>query len=462
MSYSSALKYLDSHVNIERSRPSRLEKGIFKLDRMRAMLEELGNPHHQVRFVHVAGSKGKGSIVEMVASSLGECGYGVGVYTSPHLVDMRERVRVGVAPMRKGDVVRELGFVAVAAAAVEKAHGKATYFELVTALAFRYFAERVVDIAVIEVGLGGRLDSTNVITPECGVIGAIHLEHTQILGETVEEIAREKAGTMKPGVTTYTYPQDEGVMEVFRKVAEQVGADLKVIGEDLDFSWRFESSPEQGPHARVCLSTEHSNHEHLPVPLPGQHQAVNCGLALAVLDKLGQHGFDIGERQVAVGLAKTQRLGRLEEVWGSPRIFIDGAHTTESIHALVRAIGAHIHYDSMVVVFGCAEDKDIGGIIDKIGLGADKIIFTKSSTNPRSMDPDKLQRMYVERHGKMAQVEPNLKKAINIAAQAAAGPGDLILVTGSFYLAGEAKGLFLDKAAAKKKKAASQVEPKGP
>ncbi|VAX40967.1 Dihydrofolate synthase @ Folylpolyglutamate synthase [hydrothermal vent metagenome] len=138
---------------------------------------------------------------------------------------------------------------------------------------------------------------------------------------------------------------------------------------------------------------------------------------------------------------------------------MDGAHTAESIHALVRAIGAHIQYDSMVVVFGCAADKNIAGIIDKIGLGADKIIFTKSSTNPRSMDPAKLQRMYVERHGKMAQVAPSLKEAINIAALAVS-PGDLILVTGSFYLAGEAKGLLLAKAA--EKRAASQVEPKGP
>ncbi|VAX41695.1 Dihydrofolate synthase @ Folylpolyglutamate synthase, partial [hydrothermal vent metagenome] len=244
VSYESALKYLDSHTNIERSRPSRIERGMFKLDRIRAMFEELQNPHHQVRFVHVAGSKGKGSIVEMIASSLGECGYGVGVYTSPHLTHVRERARIGTEPISKTDFVRELGFVAVAAAAVEKIHGKATYFELITAMAFRYFAERAVDVAVIEVGLGGRLDSTNVITPECGVIGAIHLEHTQILGETIEEIAREKAGTMKPGVTTFTYAQSEAVMGVFRQVAEEVGADLKVIGEDIDFTWRFESTAE--------------------------------------------------------------------------------------------------------------------------------------------------------------------------------------------------------------------------
>lgn len=458
VSYETALKYLESHTNFERTRPSHIDKADLKLDRMRAILGQLRNPENDVRFVHVAGSKGKGSIVEMTASALTACGYGVGIYTSPHLTDVRERIRIGGQPMSEEAFVRTLGHVAAAAQVVEREHGPATYFELMTALAFRHFAEVAVDAAVVEVGLGGRLDSTNVITPECSAIAAIQLEHTLILGDTLEKIAREKAGIMKPGVTTFTFPQDEAVMKVFREVAEQVGAELKVLGEDVDFSWRFESSPELGPHARVCLATEHSNHEHLPVPLPGQHQALNCGLALAILDKLRQRGFDTRERPVAVGLSQTPRMGRLEQVWGTPRIMIDGAHTPESIHALVRAIGVHVRYDSMVVIFGCASDKDIEGMIDKIGLGADKIIFTRASANPRAADPAELQRLYTERHGKMAQVETTLKDAINTAAKSV-GHGDLILVTGSFYLAGEAKALLLD--AAEKRKAKGQVEPKG-
>ena len=458
VSYETALKFLDGHINIERSRPTHLDKSVFKLDRMRAILEQLRNPQHELRFVHVAGSKGKGSIVEMTASALSQCGYGVGVYTSPHLTDVRERIRIGVEAMSEEDFVRTLGHVAAAAAAVEDQLGPPTYFELITAMAFRYFAERAVDVAVVEVGLGGRLDSTNVITPECSAISAIHLEHTQILGDSLEVIAREKAGIMKPGVTTFTFPQEEPVMAVFREAAEQVGAELKVLGDDVDFSWRFESSPELGPHARVCLATEHSNHEHLPVPLPGQHQALNCGLALAILDKLRQKGFDTKERPVAVGLAQTPRLGRLEQVWDQPRILIDGAHTTESIHALIRAIGAHIRYDSMVVIFGCAADKDVEGMIDKVGLGADKIIFTRAASNPRAMDAEALKHLYIERHGKMAQTEATLKDAINAAAKSV-GREDLILVTGSFYLAGEAKALLLD--AAEKRRAKSQIEPKG-
>ncbi len=452
-----AMKYLDSHVNVERMRPAHIGKDTFKLDRMRAILEALHNPHEGLKFVHVAGSKGKGSIVEMAASALTACGYGVGVFTSPHLTDIRERIRIGNELVTVEEFVRALGHVGAAAESVAAEHGAATYFELLTAMAFRYFAERAVDIVMVEVGLGGRLDTTNVITPECSAIAAIHLEHTQLLGDTLEKIAREKAGIMKPGVTTYTFKQDDGVMEVFRETAEKVGAKLLVLGEDVDFSWRFESSPELGPHARVCLSSEHSNHEHLPVPLPGQHQAVNCGLALALLDGLRQRGFDTAERPVAVGLEKTQRFGRLEQVWKTPRILIDGAHTPESIHALVKAIGAHIRYDSMVVVFGCAADKDVAGMIDKIGLGADKILFTRATANPRAMDPAELQRLYSERHGKMAQVEPTLKDAINTAVKSVSR-GDLILVTGSFYLAGEAKSRL--QAAAAKRKPQSEVEGK--
>lgn len=452
-----AMKYLDSHVNVERVRPAHIDEGAFKLDRMRAIFGALHNPQEGLKFVHVAGSKGKGSIVEMAASALTACGYGVGVFTSPHLTDIRERIRIGDEPIGVDEFVRTLGHVGAAAESVAGEHGEATYFELLTAMAFRYFAERAVDVVVVEVGLGGRLDTTNVITPECSAIAAIHLEHTQLLGDTLEKIAREKAGIMKPGVTTYTFAQDDTVMEVFREVAAEVGATLKVLSEDVDFSWRFESSPELGPHARVCLSSEHSNHEHLPVPLPGQHQAVNCGLALALLDELRQRGFETAERPVAVGLERTPRLGRLEEVWRTPRILIDGAHTPESVHALVKAIGAHIRYDSMVVVFGCAADKDVVGMIDKIGLGADKIIFTRATGNPRAMDPVELQRLYSERHGKMAQVAPSLKEAINTAAKSVSR-GDLVLVTGSFYLAGEAKSRLMEAAA--KRKPESEVEAK--
>jgi dihydrofolate synthase/folylpolyglutamate synthase len=444
--YPTALKYLNDRMNVEKARPAKLDPGVFKLERMHALLEALGNPHREIKCVHIAGSKGKGSTVEMTASALGACGYAVGVYTSPHLVNVRERIRINSEPISHNAFTQVISRVALAASAVERHHGEPTFFEIMTAMAFVYFGEQAVDVAIIETGLGGRLDSTNVIMPEVVAITAIQLEHTHLLGDTLAKIAREKAGIFKPGVTALTVPQPSEVLAVFREVAQEVGANLLVLGTDIEYSCRFESSVELGPHARVCLTTPRSNFEHLPVPLKGEHQAPNCGLALAILDKLRDRGFETPEREVAEGLAATKAAGRMEMAWQNPRIILDGAHNPESIHCLVKAIGAHIKYDSMVVVFGCAADKDVPGMLAKIALGADKIIFTRSANNPRAMDPRELQRRFAEISGKMTQVAKGLPEALEVAARAV-GRDDVICVTGSFYLAGEAKKHLQDLAA---------------
>lgn len=451
-SYESALKFLDGRANVELQNPSHVKAGAFKLDRIRAMLHAMGEPQQDFPSVHVAGSKGKGSISEMTASCLGACGYAVGLFTSPHLVDVRERIRLNGALISQDDFVASLGRAAAAAQHVEEKHGAATYFELLTATAFRYFAERAVDIAVIEVGMGGRLDSTNVITPHVVGLGAIQLEHTQILGDTLDAIAREKAGTFKPGVPVITQPQSKAVLAALREVAQSVGADLRVLGDEVEFSWRFEATPELGPHVRVCVNTKSGGYEHLPVPLPGEHQAHNCGIALAMLGVLRDAGFELPERQVALGLARTPRNGRTELVWASPRTVVDGAHTPESVEAAIKAVGSHLRYDSMVVVFGCASDKNIDAMLEKVALGADKVVFTRATNNPRAADPHDLQRRFTDSLGRMSQVVEPVKDAINVAAKGI-HRDDLILVTGSFHLAGEAKRLF-------QQKAASQIEVK--
>lgn len=443
-SYQAALKYLDERPNLERVRQDKLDADTFKLDRLRAILDKLDSPQRDLKFVHVAGSKGKGSTVEMLTSALEACGYAVGVFTSPHLIDVRERIRLGRAPIAENAFSAAMSRVRCASEAIPKKFGDATFFELLTAAAFVYFAEQAVDLAILETGLGGRLDCTNVVMPEVCGLTEIQLEHTSILGDTVEAIAREKAGIMKPGVTAITAPQKPEVIEVFRDVAEQTGATLAVLGEDVEYSCRFESSHDRGPHARICVSTERSEFEHISVPLGGEHQAPNCGLALAILDKLRERGFETPERDVAAGLAQTPSNGRMEIIHAQPRVMIDGAHNPESVEALVKAIGAQVKYDSMVVIFGCASDKNIGGMLEQIGRGADKIIFTRSGENARAADPAELRRMYEEQTGKMAQTAPDLKDAINTAARAV-GRDDLILVTGSFYLAGEAKRLLEEK-----------------
>jgi dihydrofolate synthase / folylpolyglutamate synthase len=436
--YTDALKYLSERMNVERMRVSRISPEAFKLERMAALLEGLGNPQRDVRCVHVAGSKGKGSVVEMTAACLSGCGYATGVYTSPHLVDVRERIRINADQIGYPAFARVCQRVATAAEALAPKLGEVSYFEVLTAMALVYFAEEAVDIAVVEVGLGGRLDATNLVRPEVTAITAIQLEHTQLLGDTLEKIAAEKAGIFKPGVLALSVPQPPEVMRVLSATAEAAGTTLEVLGQEIDFSWRFEASPELGPHTRVCLTTPRSNFEHLPVPLKGEHQAHNCGLALAVLDRLRERGFETPERSVAEGLARTSTSGRMELVSRSPRMIVDGAHTPESLSALVRAIGAHVRYDSMVVIFGCAEDKDVKGMLSKIAQGADKIIFTRAAGNARAADPRELARRYMEMSGKMAQVARGLPEALDLAMQAVQRD-DLICITGSFYLAGEAK-----------------------
>lgn len=447
VSHEAALEFLNGRENFERSRQGRDLAERLKLDRMRALMASLGDPQQGAPFVHVAGSKGKGSTCEMVASSLGACGYTVGLFTSPHLVDVRERVRVGGHPTPRRVFDAALATVRDAAGAIEPAHGACTYFEVLTALGLLVFAEQAVDIAVIEVGLGGRLDCTNVVTPTVVALTSIHLEHTQILGDTLELVAREKAGIIKPGVVALTVPQEDVVMGVFRDTARQVGAELKALGEEVPYSCRFESAHRRGPHPRVCVGEEGKGFEHQSVPLLGEHQAVNCGLALAVLCELRTKNFVLPEPAVARGLEQTPRAGRLEEIHAPPRVLVDGAHTPESVRATLRAAGAHMKYDSLVVIFGCAVDKDIDAMLDELARGADKVIFTRTSLNPRAADPDDLARRFAERTtGTMSQAEATVKQAVNAAARAV-GPHDMVLVTGSFYLAGEVKNLFEQKRA---------------
>jgi dihydrofolate synthase/folylpolyglutamate synthase len=385
----------------------------------------------------------------MTAAMLQGCGYAVGQYTSPHLVDVRERIAINGDPIPRSEFTELMKQTAEAAAGLDS---EPTFFELTTAVAFQHFAEQAVDIAVIETGLGGRLDSTNVITPEVSIITQIDHDHAQLLGHSLAKIAREKAGILKRGVPAITCPQDEAAEKVIIEVAEEVGAPLRIINREIEFSYRFGASAGMGPHTRVCLITETSQFMHLPVPLPGEHQAINCALALATIDTLKSAGFEFPEVEMHDGLANTRSPGRMELVWDRPRILVDGAHNAAAIGALMRCVGAHVPYDSMVCIFGCCEDKDVPALLEKVSLGGDKVIFTRAKGNPRAADPEELQKQFQEISGKMSQVARTLPEAIDLASRAV-GRDDLICVTGSFYLVGEAKKFLADLAKKKAQKA---------
>jgi len=443
--YEGAVRYLTERVNVERIRPERVDPAILRLDRMESILARLGDPHRGVRFVHVAGSKGKGSVCEMVASCLGACGYTTGLYTSPHMVDLRERIRLNQEMIGHANFALHVGRAAAAAEDALKKAEQATFFEILTAAALSFFAEQAVDIAVMEVGLGGRWDSTNVITPEVSAITSIQLEHTQILGDTLEKIAREKAGIIKARVPVVTVPQHEGVARVLREAALGADAPFSVLGEEIGFSSRFcAGSSLGGAHHKVCVTVGPSEFEHMIVPLRGEHQAMNCGLALAILGMLRGRAVPMDDRGVTKGLARTPTHGRMEMVSDSPRVMVDGAHNPESVRELVRGIGAHVKAESTVVIFGCNADKNVPGMLAEIARGADKIVFTRAAGNPRAMDPRDLHRRFSEVSTKMSQVAPNLRAAMEIARRAVSRE-DLICVTGSFYLAGEAKKMIQER-----------------
>ena len=438
-SYQKAIDYLFERTDYEKEENLRYNVTTFSLDRMKKLLSLLGDPHDKIPTVHIAGTKGKGSTATMLARMLEANDYSVGLYTSPHVQHLHERITINSEMINDAEMRGLLNRVYAPVEKLSK-NDPPTFFEIMTAIAFMHFVDKSVDIAVIETGLGGRLDSTNVINPEVVGITSLSIDHQLQLGETIDSIALEKAGVLKPGVPAITVQQDPAAMQVLKLQASSVKAPLSITGGDIDFSHRFETSREHGPHTRVCLTTSTSKFEHLRVPLHGKHQAINCGLALAMLDKLKTLGYEIDNNKISEGLDKVSLPGRMEMIYNDPRIMIDAAHNAASIRALIHAIGQNIPYDSMVVIFGCNSDKDVNGMLRELQYGADKVIFTRSNS-AKAVSPIDLSDMYTEMCGKMCQYAPSLGQALQLA-NSAVTKEDLICITGSFYLIGQAKIRF--------------------
>jgi dihydrofolate synthase/folylpolyglutamate synthase len=446
-------------ANFETRHDSRDEKPAehFGLDRIKNLCKKLGDPQNKVPSLHVAGTKGKGSTCAMSAAMLRASGYRVGLYTSPHLVDVRERIRVlepdaDAKALPQGAMISPADFdeaiekVAKAAKAIKVTP---TYFDALTAAAFVYFAESKLDVMVVEVGLGGRLDSTNIVEPVASVITSLSLDHTAQLGPTLGHIAREKAGIFKKGVTGLTCLQnDEETLGVLQNEAKRIGSPLRVLGEDIEFTWRFEASRMLGRNNRIGFETDKLLFDHLAVPLLGEHQALNCGLALAAMDELCRDGFDrITSESCARGLDGLTFEGRLEVLRHDPLVLADAAHNAAGVGALFRAIGQHFSYDTSVLIFGCAVDKDTDAMLDKLKDGADKVIFCPIDS-PRSASPADLQKSYQELFSRMSQTASSLEEALSLARRAITND-DLLCITGSFHLVGEAKKLLAKRAAAR-------------
>ncbi len=444
-----ALRFLASRLNVETSSPSSIDRTrVFTLDRMRSLLEAMGRPHLSYPVVHVAGSKGKGSVCEMIASGLIGAGVRTGLYTSPHLQRINERIRVGgveIEPVRFTELVRD---VVTHASKIERPDDPCTYFELLTAVAFAHFAAERVEVAVIEVGLGGRDDATNVVQPAICVLGAIQLEHTQLLGDTLAAIAAVKAGIIKKGVPVVTLPQDPAVAEVIASSAASVNAPLRVVGgPTVEYSHRF-GLPDGGPSRtmRVTLKADGLQWLHVEVPLAGEHQAWNCGLALAAIGLLRARGLKVELDAVAKGIAATPLRGRLEwaqvgDAAAARKVALDVAHTPDSMAALMRTLAVVSTHESLVCIVGLAADKDIDGILRAVAGGADKVFFTRGPGHRRGADPDDMLRRYESVGGGMAQSVPDFEECFDAAVRSA-GPRDVVVVTGSNVMVGAARTLM--------------------
>jgi dihydrofolate synthase/folylpolyglutamate synthase len=425
MNYATALDFLLSRTDYERW-PGFNYAIRFDLRRTEDLLQRLGNPHLCAKSVHIAGSKGKGSTSAMIAAGLQAAGYRTGLYTSPHLVTLRERIQVEGKPILKRELESVVTEIKPHVEAVDhdKTYGELSTFELLTAAAFAYFQRRMVDYQVLETGLGGRLDATNVVIPEICVITSISYDHTEVLGDTLAKIAAEKAGIIKPGRTVISSPQAEEAAAVIRETCLKNGARLISVGSDI--TWRKLGSNLSGQSLEVKgLRGSYQ----LTIPLLGAHQLQNAACAVAALEALG-----IPEDSIEKGLAKTNWAGRLQILRRRPLLVVDGAHNRDSASKLKEALKEYFHFDHLILIIGASADKDVPGIIEELAPLGNTVIVTRSR-HPRATKPEVLVGEFAKL-GVKAKVAEDVNKAV-AEAQRKAGKKDLICATGSLFLVAE-------------------------
>jgi len=428
VNYQEALSYILSFTDYEKLPAFLYTQANFDLRRMAELLQRVGNPHLSSPAIHVAGTKGKGSTAAMIASALSAAGYRTGLYTSPHLHTFRERITID------GEMIAEEEFSALTQRLqpeideVNRRHnyGELTTFEILTALAFAFFRERRVDFQVLEVGLGGRLDATNVVTPRLSVITSISLDHAEVLGDSLAKIAREKAGIIKPGALVVSAPQPGEAEVVIAEVCRHNRAGLIAVGRDV--TWKNLTSDLAGQSFEV---TGKAGSYQLTIPLLGGHQLENAATAVAALEALG-----IGHDDIARGLAQVRWPGRLEVLRHEPLFLVDGAHNADSARRLREAIEEYLTFDRLILIAGASSDKDIAGIVGELAPLSSLIIVTRSR-HPRALAPALLLDE-LERQGAKGEMAESVSSAVE-RALAIAKPGDLICATGSLFVAAEAR-----------------------
>ncbi len=399
------------------------------LDNVRTLLGLVGNPHEGLKAVHVTGTNGKGSVCAYVASALQKAGYRTGLYTSPHLVRFNERIQVDGAPISDEDLLRLWNGIQPAMRQMdgERAVNRPTFFEVTTAMAFEYFRERKVDVAAIEVGMGGRFDATNVVDGAVAVVGRVGLEHTEHLGRTVDRIAREKAGIIKPASRVVTVDQE--ALPVVEARCRELGAPLAVVGRDVTAERLSQDLSGQRIRVRGAFGTLE-----VYTPLVGSFQVENVALAVAALTELRKAGIEVSDEAIVSGIAAVRWPARFQKIRENPLVIVDGAHNGPAAAALAAAYSELFASRKCILVTGVLADKDLASIAASLGPLAKQVVACHPKSH-RAYHAEEVASGF--RRYAPVDVVPAVGEAVDRGI-AAARADDIVLITGSIYTAGEA------------------------
>ena len=406
------------------------------------LLYLLGKPHKKLKIIHVAGTNGKGSTCSLISSILQSDGYKVGLYTSPHLVDFTERIKINHKPIDRKKVCELLERIkpSIEKVANTPSYGHPTFFEVITSMAFLYFFEEQVDFLVLEVGLGGRLDATNVCEPLISVITHIDYDHMDKLGNSLEEIAREKGGIIKPEGIVISSKQYEEAYNEIKKISDEKNSLIYSVGREIN----YEIVKFNIKGVIFDLKGIYRNYKNLHTPLLGRHQADNAATAIIAIEALKIRGVKISEKAIRIGLEKVKWTGRLEIIQNNPTLILDGAHNPNGVKVVRDTLKEIFSYHRLILVLAIFADKDYKKMIKILSPNADLIITTKAK-NPRATPPQIIAKeaaQYIAQNKII--VTENISQAINCALSNSK-KDDLICITGSLYTVGEAKRYFRNK-----------------
>ena len=433
MKYSEAVDYLDGKVVLG-VKPS--------LDRIQAACRLMGDPQNEFDSIQVTGTNGKTSVSDMIAGILRECGFKTGLFTSPHLETVRERISINHKLIPASEFAATMTEIQPMVEKAEAEVGeKLTYFELITAMAYHYFLAQRIDIAVLEVGMGGRWDSTNVVDSEVAVITNVELDHVSELGDTREKIAFEKAGIINEGAVVVTAEGTREILMVLAERCKEVGAELEVFGRDfrLDYHLPYHVKGEPAAQLMSVRGLEAHEFKDIKLPLLGKHQAVNAACAIAASQAYTDPRERTDEEAFRRALERSRVPGRLDVLSQRPLVVADGAHNVLGADRLAAALASEFEYDRLVVVVAILADKDARGMLRILGAAADELIVTENRS-ARSISANKLGSL-CRMEGIENTVEPDFAKAIGLARRLA-GKDGMICVTGSLFTVSEARIFF--------------------